>query len=388
MKGIWIIILAIIITPACKQVYNAPVNSPATGYLVVEGFISSAAQSITSIQLTRTTKLVDTTNVIYEHNALVTIEGSGNDIYALNETGNGIYTSDSLTLNNAEKYRLRIKTTDGKEYLSDSSDIQTTPDIDTISWQLQNGGMQIYVNTHDPQNKTKYYEWKYTETWEFHSQFYTSLKYLHAPNSAKITKLVYRDTVFYGVDYSLYTCYQSDNSTSILIGSSEKLSSDVIFLPLNFIPQGDWRLGVLYSINVKQYALSKSAYEFMGIMKKNTEELGSIFDAQPSELKGNIHCVTNPNEIVVGYVEVSQEKEKRIFISGGQIPSWGYFMQCDEEIVIDNNIDSILKNSGGRIPTIPDHLGPFNSIIDFFAANPECVDCTLRGTNVKPTFWP
>ncbi len=388
MRWIWIIILAIIIIPACKQIYNAPVNSPATGYLVVEGFISSAVHSVTSIQLTRTTKLVDTTNVIYEHNALVTIEGSGNDTYPLSETGNGFYTSDSLTLNNGEKYRLRIKTTDGKEYLSDSSDIQTTPDIDTISWQLQNGGMQIYINTHDPQNNTKYYEWKYTETWEFHSQFYTSLTYARAPNSAKITGLVYRDTVSQQIDFSLYRCYQSDNSTSILIGSSEKLSSDVIFLPLTFIPQGDWRLSVLYSIDVKQYAMSKGAYEFLSIMKKNTEELGSIFDAQPSELKGNIHCLTNPSETVVGYVEVYQEKEKRIFISSGQVPNWGYSMQCDNEIVIENNVDSILLKAGGRIPTLPDHLGGFGNIIDFFAASPECVDCTLRGTKVKPDFWP
>ena len=69
----------------------------------------------------------------------------------------------------------------------------------------------------------------------------------------------------------------------------------------------------MYSINVKQYALSHEAYLFFEKIKKNTEQLGSIFDPQPSELQGNIHCITNPAETVVGYVDISEEKVQRNF---------------------------------------------------------------------------
>ena len=33
-----------------------------------------------------------------------------------------------------EKYRLKIKTMDGKEYASDFSAYRSTPDIDSLSW--------------------------------------------------------------------------------------------------------------------------------------------------------------------------------------------------------------------------------------------------------------
>ena len=138
---------------------------------------------------------------------------------------------------------------------------------------------------------------------------------------------------------------------------------------------------------MRQVALSENAYRFMEKMKKNTEELGSIFDPQPSELQGNIHCVTNPSEIVIGFVEVSEEKRKRIFIKRSEVPDWGYSPGCST-VEIDNILDSIKKYGSGRLPTIAGKTSPFGAILTFYAADPGCVDCTLSGTNVKPPFWP
>ena len=125
---------------------------------------------------------------------------------------------------------------------------------------------------------------------------------------------------------------------------------------------------------------------FFQKIKKNTESLGSIFDAQPSELTGNIHCVTNPSEIVIGYIDISEEKKKRIFIRKDELPGWGYRTGCTF-ITIDNNPDSILKYGVGLHPTVPFmvDLG-----VKSFYATPDqnCIDCTLTGSNVRPPFWP
>ncbi len=159
-------------------------------------------------------------------------------------------------------------------------------------------------------------------------------------------------------------------------------------MPLVHIEPASVELSVLYSINVRQYALSHEAYIFFQKVKKNTESLGSIFDAQPSDLQGNIHCVTDPSEIVVGYIDISEEKIKRIFINNSELPGWGYSQGCVQTIV-DNQPDSILKYGVGLSPMVPTALGPFGSIVKFSATpDQNCIDCTLKGTNVRPFFWP
>ncbi|MGZ4091290.1 MAG: DUF4249 family protein, partial [Bacteroidia bacterium] len=99
MKNLFIYIIFFIIAAGCKEKYIAPVQSPDTGYLVVEGFINSG-QDPTSITLTRTTKLYDSVNIIYEHNAEINVEGENQETFPLSENGNGVYISSApLNLN-------------------------------------------------------------------------------------------------------------------------------------------------------------------------------------------------------------------------------------------------------------------------------------------------
>jgi len=102
MKRSYFLIAILVLFFACKEAYNPPVVSPVTGYLVVEGFINSG-NGASTIKLTRTTKLVDSAAIIYEHNAQVTIEDESNATYPLYERDSGNYVSDDLLLNPALK---------------------------------------------------------------------------------------------------------------------------------------------------------------------------------------------------------------------------------------------------------------------------------------------
>jgi len=376
-----------LITTGCKEKYLPPVTSPPTGYLVVEGYISSGQQP-TRITLSRTTRLYDSLQILYEHNAQVNVVSENQQTFPLFDNGNNLYVSSApLNLNIGEKYQLQIRTLEGKEYASDFVAVKNTPAIDSISWQRENEGLKIYVNTHDPQNNTRYYQWRYEETWEIHSAYRSSLKY-DIDATGQVLGVTWRDPFFHSDDTTIYKCWQSNDSKNILLGSSERLSADKIYLPIASIEPASEKLSVLYSIRVRQYALSHEAYLFLEKIKKNTEQVGSIFDAQPSELQGNIHCVSNPSEIVVGYVDISEEKERRVFISNAQVPGWNYKIFCGQ-IIIPNDIDNIRLAGVGLTPTNPHLLSPFGGIIDFYVASDvSCVDCTTRGTNVKPAFWP
>jgi hypothetical protein len=378
IKKISILLLVMIAIASCKEVYNPNINSPATGYLVVDGFINSG-DSPTIITLSRTTKLVDTIETLYEYGAQVNIESDNNENYPLAEQGNGKYVSGFLSLNSNEKYRLHIITSNGKEYRSDFAAVQNTPPIDSITWKVENGGVQIYTNAHDDAGLAKYFRWTYSETWEFHSPFLQTLYYATDASGLAIG-------ISSGVaDTAIYKCWKSQISRQIILGTTEKLIEDKIYLPIRYIQPQAEELSVLYYIDLKQYVLSKEAYQFYQKLKKNTEQLGSIFDAQPSELEGNIHSVNDPTEVVVGYVEVSQPQEKRLFINHDDLPiDWLPHIACQEQKL---DADFSYPFYPQLIPTrVAEYMGLV--IKSYYAAEPICVDCTLRGTNVRPSFWP
>ena len=121
----------------------------------------------------------------------------------------------------------------------------------------------------------------------------------------------------------IYNCWHITNSTDILVGSTAALTEDVVNqFPVITIPQNSEKVGLRYSILVKQYAITQPAYLYYQILKKNTEQQGSIFDVQPSQLRGNIHSVSNPDETVIGFVTASNTTQQRIFIRNDQLTTW------------------------------------------------------------------
>lgn len=381
MKKIhWMILM--IFLGACKEKYDAPVHIPATGYLVVEGFINVGNGS-TEFTLTRATGL-DSPYVLAESGALVNVESGNGDLYPLTEQGNGKYSINQLAVDFNQQYRLRIKTGDGKEYMSDLSSPRITPPIDSVSWKPVDGGVWIYVSSHDPTNSSRYYQWSYEETWEYASAYTSDLEYL---GSGLFASRPAAD--------QMHICYIGDISTSISIGSTAKLSEDVMYeYPLTLIPYLTTnKLSRKYTILVKQYALTKEWYEWKEKVKKNTEQLGSIFDAQPSDISGNIHCVSNPAEPVIGYIGCSSETEKRIFINRLELPqtyvSTGY-EDCNVDTVKNKEPD-IMEYFDSRIttPILPVFSTTgFPGIVAYLGSSNYCVDCRMfGGVLTKPAFW-
>jgi len=366
----------------CKEKYEPPVNAPVTGYLVIEGYISASGPA--EIHLSRSIPLDDTAKLINETLATVRLQGRDNSSYSLTENGGGNYINTLINLNSSQQYRLYIKTREGKEYASDYVNVRIAPLIDSIGWiRENNNGLQIYVNTHDPKNNTWYYRWTTEETWEFHSVYYTNLTYSRDPVTNRINGVKWRRPDRQ-VEPKLFTCWKGESGTGIVLGSSAKLSIDSIHKPLINIPFGSWKLSVLYSVIIKQYALTKEEYEFLDKMKKNSEEIGNVFGRQPSELKGNIHCLSNPSEPVIGYIGIANRQEKRIWISRSDVPDWRYFMECETYNV---PIDSVEEYSM-YTPISPTTINISGNIDSYMVATPSCVDCTVRGTNIKPSFWP
>jgi hypothetical protein len=367
------IALAIVLLIGCRELYTPPAITVASNYLVVEGLINTGTDS-TIIMLSRTVSLNSKASLKTETKAKVTVESDANNSYTLKEIKTGTYASPALSLSKTAKYRLRIITVDNKTYLSDFTVNKDSPAIDSLGYTVQSNGLQVYLNTHDATNNTRYYRWDYVETWNFHSKFSSS--YI-----AVGTNIVLRTP-----DQQIFSCWATDVSQNIVLASSARLTQDVIYNSIiaNIPSSSEKFSGQGYSILVKQYALTEDAYNFWQNLKKNTEQLGSIFDAQPSVIQGNIHNINDTAEPVFGYISAGTTQQKRITVLYDKWPyGWGIaptiLDACQQDTLYGKDFDNFF--GGVQIPL--DQVGA-----GYRGSSPICVDCTLSGTNKKPSYWP
>jgi len=382
---IWYLVLLLVTTAGCKKPYNPPVISGDNHYLVVEGVINSDHDS-TIISLSRTVKITEDVRTQPVVNCKVVIEGEQGGSYTLQPADGGKYFTGPMHLDVAKKYRLHITTPDNKEYASDYVEVRQTPPIDSIGFVLKNNNLQLYVNTHNATNNSRYYRWEYAEAWKFHAKYNTD--FMVDKVAEKLRGRTKEEEVYY--------CFADDRSSNIIIGSSAKLAQDVIYQgPINAIPRDAEKLEMRYSILVKQYALTKDGYQFWENLRKNTEKLGSIFDAQPTQLQGNIHCINNPAEPVIGYVSITNTQSKRIFIDNSQLPNdwlakYPYDCGAPDSAFFFNpksgirEVDAYIINGGG-IPLAKMFVAGIE--VGYTYSTEPCAVCTIRGHIQQPSFW-
>jgi len=369
----------IIMMGACTDKYVVNTNTPASGYLVVEGFINMSGTTV--IAMTRSSGL-DTPLRVPEPGAQIEIQSQFGGSFPLVDAGDGQYSIENLFLDPSQQYRLHIRTSNGREYQSEFTSAVITPPIDEVGWTAGSGLVTINVSTHDPQSQPGYYQWQFEETWKYHSAYASDLKYENG-------KIVPRS-----VDELNYYCYRSALSNQIAIASTEKLSSNVVYqFPIQQVSYTSTnKLLIRYSILVKQYALTKDWYEWIRKIKKNTEATGSIFDAQPGETGGNIKCLSDSAENVIGFIGCATETEKRLFIDRSEIPAgvvYTGYEYCVEDSIKNNSydLDNYFKGQF-NLPIVfvypPGALAPTHVM----GASAGCVDCRMTGgTTIPPPFW-
>jgi len=380
------LLFAFLISVSCRKEYNPPAVQGNNHFLAVDGFINTAPNTITNFNITRSLNLSDSVQDIYEPNARVTIRSTNGDEHFLTDTsGRGTYISTPLTLDTSQSYQLEINTSDGEQYLSDFVKPKVTPPIDSITWTVfddPSAGHQtlnINVNAHDVSNSTQYYRWDYIQTYK-HRAFYST-------PWARVGDSI----VVIGQD-AQYNCWNTVHSSNVLLGTTISLSQDVISqITIARFDEDDPMLDVGSSFLVHQYALTPEAYTYWLTIQKNSQSLGGLFDLQPSQISGNIHCTTNPNLPAFGFLTATTVSELRAYVSNTSLPGWksnpGY--SCDTKEVTPDQLN--LRN---WIYTDEDDMGPYHFSGSFppimlILAPLECLDCRYQGgTIVRPTFWP
>ncbi len=362
----------------CKDKFIPEIESRKVNYLVIEGTIIPGLGNTTHIMLSRTLPPDTDEKLIVEAGASVSVEIENGASFAFVEDKPGNYYGKDIVVPAGAKCRLKITTKNQSQYASAFVPVKISPPIDRIDYYIKNKDAQIYVNTHDETNNTRYYRWLYEGTYEYNSQYTAFMKFNPADSTLLPTDVPYQEKKL--------RCWQKDLNTSILIASTEQLRLDEVFqAPLKVIRDNSIEFAIGYSVHLKQYALTKEAYYYYFNLRKVTEQLGGIFSPLPTEIKGNIFCINNPNEPVIGYVSASTESIKRQYIPRPM--DWGYINDC-------GNPDPDYDHSKLGLARLF-ALGNFIVYIEnnrnkgFGVISKNCVECITRGgTNEKPVYWP
>lgn len=368
-----IILILALLTGNCITPF-LPETEEEKDMLVVKGMITDL-YGVNTIKLTRSVP-IDRKNQErpYTGCTVKIIDDIGN-IYLLKENRPGEYvtTPEQFQGMTGRKYKLTIDNKRPNElrrvYESEFIEMIQVPQIDSLYYEKTDvdsyfdiiNGCQIYLDTHDPFNKCRNYRWEFSETWEFHIPF----------------NAVEHDT-----------CWMSRNSEIISVKSTSLMAEDRITrFPLYYIPPFTDRFQVKYSILVTQYSISEQEYDYWYKVRNIAEEVGSLYDVTPSSIPGNIYCVDDPAETVLGYFSVSSVCTKRLFIRDNFAGVTDRYMYCKEGYKqVTRSLDGV-TGLGSQWFVIESGYGAFGVPFWILSRFEDCSDCRMTGTEVEPPFW-
>ncbi len=387
-KALASFVITAAIVMGCIEPYALEGVESNPDFLVVDGFIDASNLTAT-VKLSRAIGLDDGNYYPAVRNARVVIASeSGEEIQLQQvdltqhpEYDTGTYVAFDIALDPTQRYKLGIALNNGsKQYESDYITIEKAAPIESVTWDIRGDDMRILVNSVESNDNSPFYRWRYEETWEYNSALYSTF-YMDAD----------REMIFRPFDEQIYTCYRNEPSFEILVGSSQNLNSNVIRnYPVRSVPRNSIKISRMYSINIKQYGLTEDAYTYWLDLYKTTESTGGLFDPMPGQIFGNIHAVSNPSEMVIGYFSASTVEEKRVFIERRELPAefTNYrYPFCDSDTVFNEDLQFVSPGTT-FYNAVYDAMGL--TVIGYTISSLNCLDCRVSGggSTSKPDYWP
>jgi hypothetical protein len=403
LNRILLFLLLCLILSSCTEQYALQSNTFENA-LVIEATITNELKK-QEIKITRTYRLEEEETTI-ESGAVVTVTDNENNKYVF-ELKDSIYVSQTeFQAIPGRKYRLDITTNQGKSYYSTPETLTTVNEIQSIDATAQtvkgDRGVQITVNSYDPNNSSKYYRYEYEETYKVVAPFWAKDSTIILP---PLPQGNHQELGIVPRTDDSKICYNTAKSKDILITSTNSLNEDRVAFPIRFISNQNYIITHRYSILVKQYIQSLEAYTFYKTLKELSGSDNILSQNQPGFFNGNIKSSDNPNEKVIGFFDVSSVSSKRIFFNyvdlfpGEPLPP--YVDNCEIKVwtfcFFPKNPDCLgavlLSTIGTRqvlylnsyLYTKPEYI--HYGWLTYEMVHPPCVDCTTIASNIVPPFW-
>lgn len=385
-KSVFALFGILALVSGCIYPYSSELDDAAVDKIAVSGDILIG--ETTRISLGYVIPLGEGKNVLDTEfpAGQVSVENDRGAVYSGTPEGKGVYAVDTSDAPEDARYRLRIRLDNGAEYETTWAGVLQAPEISQLDFRTEDTQVNLFIGM-DGLDSLRNFRWDYTETWEFHADFIPTLMFVEGltGRDAEDPAKIYRERE---PEEDYYYCWNSYDSVepgfASTSGQSERRFTDNNF---RSISRTDRRMMVLYSILVTARGLSDDGYAYHKHLQAMSNSTGSLFEPVPSEMTGNISCVTDPANPALGYVDVVRRSSKRIYISGQYRNSYDpdqelYFPEPDEDG--NYNFANIFAFDSPVYST-----GEVPSRTNVYWAPKRCTDCRWAGGHKnKPAWWP
>ena len=316
--------------------------------LVVSGFITNEDQPH-RVVLSRSRPLNTRGEIEFETGATVEVVDSNNNRHQLTEVAEGQYATNPVEFRSqvGESYQLRITLQNGEEFESDFQQLLPAIPMENLRYERnirtelerdferEQEFIDIVVDV-DLAADPEYATYEYRGTYE--------------------TEVTFQGNPFCWVDPALVpvdlevglVCYifEWERLPLNIVETPDPILQDAtkaIAIPIEL----DFKFLLGYQMDIIKANLTESYFEFLKELKGQQNLGGSIFDAPPTEIVGNVRNINNPNRPALGYFSTQAITIERIFIP---------------EIFFEETADRHPINET-LVPPRPD--------------NPACCDCRL-----------
>ena len=299
-------------------------------------------------------------------------------------------TFDTRDLDEQTRYRVHFETpSTGEVFETEWIEPCSAPVIDDLTYILDSDRQELNVALSMHCHGHHFFRWTYDETWEYTALLYAT--HYWDPERARATRRPREGLVQFPTNENTYYCWKEYYSPEIRIFTTVEQTEDR-FVDLEFhrVPARDQRLSVLYRLDVRLEAMTEEAYLYWKNIEDNSQNQGTIFSPTPSQMAGNIRCLSDPDLPVLGYIGAARQAEARMYYDNSleHFCTLRQFVREDDvEEITPGQFQEYYEKNGFLPQTI--NVEPMTGDEVYVWASRTCVDCRLSGgTKNKPAGWP
>jgi Domain of unknown function (DUF4249) len=290
----------------CVTNFDPNINENDTK-LVIDGLITNQAGPY-KVVLQYSYPYTNKTGVRTIAGATVEISDDKGTKETLIERGQGLYETVNIRGVIGRKYKLNIKTPDGKKYESIPELLKPVSEFGTLYTEFQEtrspamrGQFNMFIDVKDPDSPDDFYRWKWTH--------YEDITHCLVVVSTGANGEQIRTR-----NKCCGECWKIEPCNGCIMLANDRLTNGktITRIPLGKIPYTDISG---YFIAFEQYSLTAEAYQFWKGVDSQINNSGGIFDLPPATVAGNISCISQPEEQVLGFFGASSVVRKSVYMA-------------------------------------------------------------------------